>query len=174
MLIIFKYVRNCSSIFSTNCFVSDYFNQYYSVTYRHSFKGLVPDVDFGRYAQPGTTNCYPCFKEYSTIKAEGFCAECVDYLCGPCCHHHNNNKASQHHHILRGHELPKDASFFKKIKELKTCQDHPKHAVEFRCFDHSSWMCSSCVIRSHKLCENVKAICDFDDTDHSVAELNVT
>ena len=86
--------------------------------------------------------CDPCKTAGDNAEAEGFCADCGEYLCSNCFSSHSRNKASKHHRLLNREDMPK--------KSNKTC-DPCKSAGDVKetvgyCKDCREYMCETCYV----------------------------
>lgn len=121
-----------------------------------------------------TTVCESCCDENGDGElAQGFCVTCIEYLCSSCCLYHRRNKHSRYHVILQESDMPDDITPYQKIKDLINCQSHPDKQVAFLCFDHLLLICNTCIVSSHKTCENVKEI-ESEDNSNSYTDIKIT
>ncbi|XP_045206414.2 uncharacterized protein LOC123558604 [Mercenaria mercenaria] len=102
--------------------------------------------------------CDPCLFDDIEENATSFCVVCVEYLCKGCARDHRRSKATRNHTVLINDEIPKDPAVFKMMKSLVSCSDHPEMEVLFKCGKHDKFICTKCLVVSHRNCEEVKEV----------------
>ena len=58
--------------------------------------------------------------------------------------------------ILKGNDIPQDISHFQRILTFSYCKLHPGRKIEYKCINHSMYICSSCVIVGHRNCNDLE------------------
>ncbi|XP_045206415.2 uncharacterized protein LOC123558605 [Mercenaria mercenaria] len=102
--------------------------------------------------------CDPCLFDDIEENAISFCVVCVEYLCKGCARDHKRSKTTRNHTVLFNDEIPKDPAVFKMMKSLVSCSDHPEMEVLFKCGRHDKFICTKCLVVSHRKCEEVKEV----------------
>ncbi|XP_060570446.1 uncharacterized protein LOC132728790 [Ruditapes philippinarum] len=88
--------------------------------------------------------CEHCEKELGTLViADGFCKNCLDYLCSTCLRYHKTYKPE--HSIQDKAHMPQDFCFQK-------CQDHPRELIKFYCNSCKQKACTVCKAKKHNKC----------------------
>ena len=95
--------------------------------------------------------CDPCFdsKQYR-LTADGYCKECVQFLCKDCYGVHGNLKASMTHFVATGDEMPRTQD--DKPPRFEHCDVHPDQTKDQFCCEHKCLLCSVCSFSEHKDC----------------------
>ena len=93
------------------------------------------------------------------IKHEGFCKDCVQFLCEDCLRVHRKLQAARGHVIQRGDDMPK--SMADKPPKFDCCDVHQRSRKDQFCGKHRVLICSQCVPLQHKGCpvESVDDAC---------------
>ena len=52
-------------------------------------------------------SCYPCNSVGNNVEAEGFCRDCVEYICSTCFRSYSTNKVSKPHTLLGKYDMPR-------------------------------------------------------------------
>ena len=129
--------------------------------YRRSFQGsrmsdsLSMACDY--YYDP---SCEVCAKtKKRNVKHEGFCNDCVQFLCEDCLNVHRNLQGTRGHVIRRGDDMPK--SMADKPPKFDYCDVHQRSWKDQFCGTHKVLLCSQCVPLQHKDCpvESVDLAC---------------
>ena len=129
--------------------------------YRRSFQGsrmsdsLSMACDY--YYDP---SCEVCAKtKKRNVKHEGFCNDCVQFLCEDCLNVHRNLQGTRGHVIRRGDDMPK--SMADKPPKFDYCDVHQRSWKDQFCGTHKVLLCSQCVPLQHKDCpvESVDFAC---------------
>ena len=95
--------------------------------------------------------CEVCFETRNqNIKHEGFCKDCVQFLCEDCLRIHRKLQAAQGHMIQRGDDMPK--SMADKPPKFDFCDVHQQSRKDQFCGTHKVLLCSLCVRLQHKDC----------------------
>ena len=84
------------------------------------------------------------------VKHEGFCKECVQFLCKDCLNVHRNLEGTRGHVIGRGDDMPK--SMADKPPKFANCDVHQRSRKDHFCGIHRVLLCSQCVPTQHKDC----------------------
>ncbi|XP_060587116.1 uncharacterized protein LOC132742664 [Ruditapes philippinarum] len=88
--------------------------------------------------------CEHCEKDLGeTVKADGFCAVCFEYMCATCLRYHQRYKSD--HTIQDSANMPQDFCFQK-------CQDHPKELIKFYCMTCQLKTCTVCKLSHQNEC----------------------
>ena len=129
--------------------------------YRRSFQGsrmsdsLSMACDY--YYDP---SCEVCAKtKKRNVKHEGFCNDCVQFLCEDCLNVYRNLQGTRGHVIRRGDDMPK--SMADKPPTFDYCDVHQRSWKDQFCGTHKVLLCSQCVPLQHKDCpvESVEFAC---------------
>ena len=95
--------------------------------------------------------CEICAKARKlNVKHEGFCIDCVQFLCKDCLKVHRNLQAARGHVIQRGDDMPK--SMADKPPKFDYCDIHQRIRKDQFCGTHKVLLCSKCVPLQHKGC----------------------
>ena len=95
--------------------------------------------------------CEICAKARKrNVKHEGFCIDCVQFLCKDCLKVHRNLQAARGHVIQRGDDMPK--SMADKPPKFDYCDIHQRIRKDQFCGTHKVLLCSQCVPLQHKGC----------------------
>ena len=95
--------------------------------------------------------CEICAKaKKRNVKHEGFCIDCVQFLCKYCLKAHRNLQAARGHVIQRGDDMPK--SMADKPPKFEYCDVHQRIRKDQFCGTHKVLLCSQCVPLQHKGC----------------------
>ena len=95
--------------------------------------------------------CEVCFETRNrNVKHEGFCKDCVQFLCEDCLRVHRKLQAARGHMIQRGDDMPK--SIADKPPKFDFCDVHQRSRKDQFCGTHKVLMCSLCVPLQHKDC----------------------
>jgi hypothetical protein len=94
--------------------------------------------------------CECCDKvKNTTVQAEGFCADCYEFMCATCIHYHQIYREG---HTIQGQDtMPQDFCVDK-------CAVHPKEIVKFYCKTCSKPVCCMCKTSNHKECADITFI----------------
>ena len=104
--------------------------------------------------------CEICAKtKKRNVKHEGFCIDCVQFLCIDCLKVHRNLQAARGHVVQRGDDMPK--SMADKPPKFDYCDVHQRNRKDQFCGTHKVLLCSQCVPLQHKGCpvESVDNAC---------------
>ncbi|XP_060587182.1 golgin subfamily A member 6-like protein 7 [Ruditapes philippinarum] len=108
--------------------------------------------------------CEPCGKDRQTNLAEGFCADCSEYLCGLCYKYHKRFRQFEHHVLQDKNSMPFDPmhtvsdSAMSKDVCITKCRTHTDKVVEYICMSCDLVGCHDCITNDHELCESVRHI----------------
>ena len=95
--------------------------------------------------------CEVCAKTRKrNVQHEGFCKECVQFLCKDCLNVHRNLEGTRGHVIGRGDDMPK--SMADKPPKFDYCDVHLRSRKDQFCGTHRVLLCSQCVPLQHKDC----------------------
>lgn len=67
--------------------------------------------------------CDPCLTNGEHVEAHRFCAECQELFCTACCKTHENTNASKSHQLQDKHQMHKQVTLAKDLKETMAMQD---------------------------------------------------
>ena len=102
--------------------------------------------------------CEVCFASKNrNIQHDGFCKDCVQFLCEDCLRVHRTLQGTQGHVIKRGDDMPK--SMADKPPKFDYCNDHQQTRKDQFCGAHRVLLCSKCVPLHHKDCP-IKSVDD--------------
>ena len=104
--------------------------------------------------------CEICAKaKKRNVKHEGYCIDCVQFLCKDCLKVHRSLQAARGHVIQRGDDMPK--SMTDKPPKFDYCDVHQRIRKDQFCGRHKVLLCSQCVPLQHKGCpvESVDNAC---------------
>ena len=102
--------------------------------------------------------CEVCYESRNwNIKHDGFCKDCVQFLCQDCLRVHRKLQGTRGHVIERGDDMPK--SMADKPSKFDNCDDHQQSRRDQFCGKHRVLLCSKCVPLHHKDCP-VKSVDD--------------
>lgn len=90
--------------------------------------------------------CEPCLEDGQTVKADGFCRECVQQMCSTCFKHHLRAKPCKHHVLV---DTTDGSSGL--LRNVEICQDHGER-VKFYCKQHAKVGCAECMLLQHNGC----------------------
>ncbi|XP_053386650.1 transcription intermediary factor 1-alpha-like [Mercenaria mercenaria] len=91
--------------------------------------------------------CEECEKhEDRYAPANGFCVDCVEYLCADCFKYHRRHFKS--YEVEDKNNMPQDFYFEK-------CSAHPKELIKFYCSECEKSACQECKDIDHQNCHNV-------------------
>ena len=95
--------------------------------------------------------CEVCYASRNwNIQHEGFCKDCVQFLCQDCLRVHRKLQGTRGHVIERGDDMPK--SMADKPPKFDNCDDHQQSRRDQFCDKHRVLLCSKCVPLHHKDC----------------------
>ena len=95
--------------------------------------------------------CEICAKARKrNVKHEGFCIDCVQFLCKDCLKVHRNLQAARGHVVQRGDDMPKAVA--DKPPKFDYCDIHQRIRKDQFCGTHKVLLCSQCVPLQHKGC----------------------
>ena len=95
--------------------------------------------------------CEVCFETRDrNVKHEGFCTECVQFLCEDCLMVHRKLQGTRGHEIQLGDEMPK--SMADKPPRFSFCDTHLRSRKDKFCPTHKALLCSQCVSSHHNDC----------------------
>ena len=95
--------------------------------------------------------CEVCFETRNrNIQHEGFCNDCVQFLCEDCLRVHRKLQGTRGHVIHRGDDMPK--SMADKPPKFDYCDVHHRSRKDQFCGTHRALLCSQCVPLQHKGC----------------------
>lgn len=100
-----------------------------------------------------SANCKPCEEEDVTVKADGFCKECEEYMCSTCFKHHLKGRFCKHLVFV---DIATSKS--KTEQNVKVCVEHGDH-IKFFCKQDMVVGCAECMVMRHKMC-NLEYITD--------------
>ena len=102
--------------------------------------------------------CEVCYESRNrNIEHDGFCKDCVQFLCEDCLRVHRKLQGTWGHLIQRGDDMPK--SMADKPPKFDYCDDHQQSRKDQFCCAHRVLLCSKCVPLQHKDCP-VKSVDD--------------
>ena len=104
--------------------------------------------------------CEVCFEARNiNVKHEGFCTECVQFLCEDCLIVHRKIQGTRGHEIQLGDEMPK--SMADKPPRFSFCDTHLRSRKDKFCLTHKILLCSHCLSLHHNGCpvESVEDAC---------------
>ena len=102
--------------------------------------------------------CIPCSEDNKQSVSVCFCTSCIEYLCESCYENHKRFKLLRNHKILKGTDMPKDISHFVKMSAFGYCKLHPGRDIDYKCVNHSVYICLSCVTVGHRNCNSLECI----------------
>ncbi|XP_069140632.1 tripartite motif-containing protein 2-like [Argopecten irradians] len=103
----------------------------------------------------GVQFCDPCLRGKESKPAEVTCTECEEKLCIQCRIHHERSKLSATHQL---NSISGNIGLLASVYEM--CHQHEGNTFGFYCVDHSAMCCNTCVLVSHRQCNNVKPMKD--------------
>ncbi|XP_069140636.1 tripartite motif-containing protein 2-like [Argopecten irradians] len=103
----------------------------------------------------GVQFCDPCLRGKESNPAEVTCTECEEKLCIQCRIHHERSKLSATHQL---NSISGNIGLLASVYEM--CHQHVGNTFDFYCVDHSAMCCNTCVLVSHRQCNNVKPMKD--------------
>ncbi|XP_053396016.1 E3 ubiquitin-protein ligase TRIM33-like [Mercenaria mercenaria] len=90
-------------------------------------------------------HCEQCEYFGESVEAEGFCVNCLEYMCKSCLKYH----ARQNQHILQDRKtMPQDFCF-------EQCQVHKNRFIRFYCSVCEKCACIKCRTNDHKKCTGI-------------------
>ncbi|XP_060572458.1 uncharacterized protein LOC132730518 [Ruditapes philippinarum] len=111
--------------------------------------------------------CEVCDKhDKQYVPAEGFCAECFEYLCMTCLKYHKIYMKS--HTIKDKDNMPQDFC-------LEKCSVHQDELVKFYCQDCKKFACTECKTQDYRNCSLVShlpALVPGNEESQEIKELN--
>ena len=95
------------------------------------------------------------------VKHEGFCNDCVQFLCEDCLRVHRKLQGTRGHVIRRGDDMPK--SMADKPPQFDLCDVHQRSRKDHFCNTHKVLLCCQCVSLQHKVypVESVDDACKY-------------
>ena len=97
-----------------------------------------------------TMCCEPCHKDGNKVQADGFCVNCLDYMCNTCLKYHK--KYVRNHTQLDSKNMPQDFC-------VERCTVHPNEFVKFYCPRCDDTTCPECIPIKHQAeCSEFKHI----------------
>ncbi|XP_053372857.1 uncharacterized protein LOC128546399 [Mercenaria mercenaria] len=106
--------------------------------------------------------CEPCVGDGKQIEAEGFCVDCLEYLCGQCYNSHRRFKAFKHHVLQDKKNMPVDVARTDVLDVcVEKCSKHPTKVTEYFCRSCDTLGCSACITTNHRVCQNVDHVPDI-------------
>ncbi|XP_053390830.1 uncharacterized protein LOC123544465 [Mercenaria mercenaria] len=90
--------------------------------------------------------CELCKKKGKNRSADGYCVDCVRYLCGKCLNYHTEFLPDHVHKDKTN--MPQDVCF-------NPCPGHEEEIIKFYCSSCNTFFCSLCKKNSHKDCTEV-------------------
>ena len=106
--------------------------------------------------------CEICSKTRSqNHKPDGFCNNCVQFLCEDCLTVHKELQGARNHVIRRGDDMPK--SMADKPPKYEFCEKHKQRRKDQFCDEHKVLLCHQCALRTHRRCP-VKSVDDAAKT----------
>ena len=114
--------------------------------------------------------CDSCYEDGGqNVRANGFCTDCVQFLCTDCFNVHGRLQATRHHDVVHGEDMPKSQA--DKPPRFDSCDVHPKLLKNQFCCDHKILLCSVCSSSEHNTCsiKNVEEVCPIIDTSDTGA-----
>lgn len=91
--------------------------------------------------------CEPCDKEGNRVRADGFCVNCLDYMCNTCMKYHK--KYVRNHTHLDRSQMPQDFV-------VERCPTHRKELVKFYCTHCDDTTCPECIpVNHHASCTEI-------------------
>lgn len=101
--------------------------------------------------------CAICLRDNKWMKAENWCHDCRESVCGSCKDLHKIIVILQKHKITAINSRDEDDNLlFPDMDE--PCSIHPGKFVEVFCVDHATLCCSICFATKHRHCERVEAL----------------
>ena len=95
--------------------------------------------------------CEVCFASKNrNIEHDGFCKDCVQFLCEDCLRVHRTLQGTRGHVIQRGNDMPK--SMADKPPKFDYCDAHQQSWKDQYCCQHRVLLCSKCIPLQHKNC----------------------
>ena len=95
--------------------------------------------------------CEVCFaSKNQNVKHDGFCKDCVQFLCKDCLRVHKTLQGTRGHVIQRGNDMPK--SMADKPPKFDYCDAHQQSRKDQYCWQHRVLLCSKCISLQHKYC----------------------
>ena len=116
---------------------------------------LVSIIDLNK-AKAESRCCNACERDGESVNATSWCVNCVESLCEACVRYHRRHKQSSQHKVIdigdiKGIESP--------IQETDIyCREHPEEKLKAFCHDHSVVCCMTCIMLSHRKCDNVQSV----------------
>ena len=117
-----------------------------------------PGMEQRSFAESAEMICSPCALQNKQETVFSFCVTCCEYLCENCHNYHSKFKLMRNHQILKGKNLPKDISHFKRMSAITVCKFHNDREIEYLCLVHKEFICSTCVKCTHRNCYDVEDI----------------
>ncbi|CAC5419507.1 unnamed protein product [Mytilus coruscus] len=116
------------------------------------------DTDIFHMASNDQRVCEPCSRGDTVSSGYSWCSDCEEILCAVCDKSHRVNKQTLTHNLTEIRDLP----FIPKetVIKLRFCENHPEKIVDFYCAFHDVVCCQTCILESHRACQQVKVIDD--------------
>ncbi|VDI71393.1 Hypothetical predicted protein [Mytilus galloprovincialis] len=105
--------------------------------------------------------CDPCSRGDTVSSGYSRCSDCEEILCAPCDKAHRISKLTLSHYITNIQDLtriPKEPNI-----QLRFCDNHPEKNIDFYCVFHDAICCQTCILESHRACEQISLIDDVCD-----------
>ena len=106
--------------------------------------------------------CSQCEYLTKSVIATKFCLNCQLHFCDKCSETlHSFKMLSKHALISINRSKWLHGQALELLSNFVTCFYHPNTQVEFYCEDDKTLSCTHCSIENHKMCKNVKPVCDM-------------
>ena len=116
---------------------------------------LVSIIDTNK-AKAESRCCNACARDGESITATSWCVNCCETLCEACVRYHRRHKQSSQHKVIDIADI-KDIESHIQQTDLY-CHEHPGKKLKAFCHDHSSVCCMTCVMLTHRKCDNVQSV----------------
>ena len=100
--------------------------------------------------------CNACARDGETVSATSWCVNCCESLCEGCTKYHHKHKQSSLHKVISIADLEESATVLQNSDIY--CIEHPEKKQEAFCHDHSTVCCMTCVMLTHRKCDNIQSV----------------
>ena len=116
---------------------------------------LVSIIDMNK-AKSESRCCNSCSRADKTVNATSWCVNCCEMLCETCTQYHRIHKQSSQHKVIDIADI-KDIESPLQHTDMY-CHEHTGKKLKAYCFDHSVVCCMTCVMLTHRKCDNVQSV----------------
>ena len=116
---------------------------------------LVSIIDMNK-AKTESRCCNACARDSESVAATSWCVNCCESLCAACVRYHRRHKQSSQHKVIDIVDIKDIESSLQQTDIF--CSEHPEEKLKAFCHDHSAVCCMTCVMLTHRKCDNVQSV----------------